>query len=62
MEHKRLDSVLINDICPPKESGYITATPLLGPPRNNTVHVLSIIRNSMNILSRKVRRKFRNAF
>ena len=34
MEQKRLDSVFIND---KKESGYITATPPLGLPRNNTV-------------------------
>ena len=37
MQHKVLDSVLINDTCPPKESGYITTTPPLGLPRNNTV-------------------------
>ena len=37
MEHKRFDSVFMNDNFPPKESGYITATPLLGLPRNNTV-------------------------
>ena len=35
MEHKRLDPVLINDICHPKESGCLTATPPLGLPRNN---------------------------
>ena len=37
MEHKRFDSVFMKDNFPPKESGYITATPPLGLPRNNTV-------------------------
>ena len=37
IEHKRSDSVLINDNLPPMESGYITATLPLGLPRNNTV-------------------------
>ena len=51
MEHKRFDSVLMSDNFPPKESGYITATPPLCLPHNNTV--LSIAETPWTLYSGK---------